>query len=63
MKKKAKKEIPLLDIPTPVVPIIDPPVPNRAWTEMKVRQEAEVKNKREGAREEKGQQSGEDSFG
>lgn len=46
MKKKEKRELPLLDIPTPVVPIIDPPVPNRAWTEMKV-EETEKREKKE----------------
>lgn len=56
MKKKGKRELPLLDVPTPVVPIIDPPVPNRAWTEMKVGEENAQKREKEkkSAKQEKG---------
>ncbi len=48
-KKREKQEFPPLEIPTPVVPAIDPPVPNRAWTEMKLGRDIEELSEEEKA--------------
>ena len=40
-KKHEKRKFPPVEFPTPVVPATDPPVPNRAWTEMKLGRDIE----------------------
>ena len=48
-KKREKKEFPPVEIPTPVVSATDPPVPNRAWTEMKLGRDIEELSEEEKA--------------
>lgn len=48
-RKREKKELPPSEIPTPAVPVTDPPTPNRAWTEMKLGRDIEELSEEEKA--------------